>query len=69
MLVQRIRVGVSQFVQKLRRPFDVREEKGHDAGRKCGGHAAMILGGDPRVYSSATILPSMEVLCDPAAVC
>ena len=51
MLVQRVRVGVSEFVQKLRRPFDVREEKGHDAGRKRGGHVAMILGGDPSVYS------------------
>jgi len=53
MLMERIRVSVSEFVQKLRRAFDVREEKGHDAGRKCGGHAAMILGGEPPVYSSA----------------
>jgi len=53
MLVERIRVSVSEFVQKLRRAFDVREEEGHDAGRKRGGHAAMILGGGPRVYSSA----------------
>jgi hypothetical protein len=45
MLVERIRVSVPEFVQKLRRAFDVREEEGHDAGRKRGGHAAMILGG------------------------
>ena len=34
MLVERIRVRVPKLVQELRRPFDVREEKGHDAGRK-----------------------------------
>jgi hypothetical protein len=33
MLVKRIRVRVSELVQELRRPFDVRKEKGHAAGR------------------------------------
>ena len=69
MLLQRIGIGVSEFVQKLRRPFDVREEKGDDAGRKRGGHAAMILGGDPRVYSSATTLLITEVLHDVRRLC
>jgi hypothetical protein len=49
-LMERVRIGVSQLVQKLRRPLDVREKKGDDACRKRGRHATMITGPDPRVY-------------------
>ena len=50
MLLERVRVRIPQFVQKLRRPLDIREEEGDDTARKCGRHAAMITGRDPRVY-------------------
>ena len=55
MLVESVRVCVSQFVQKLRRPLDVREEKRDDSGRKRGRHATMITRQNARVYRRRTV--------------
>jgi hypothetical protein len=42
MFMQRVRIGVAELMEELRRPFDVREEEGHDTGRECAHHPRMI---------------------------